>query len=152
NRFSYLALADVSTVKQGASVVAIGNPGDGMQFSVTRGIVSAIGLRPNAGRGTWIQTDAQINPGNSDGPLLNAQGAVIGINTQKVIEKRLSGISLALSAGDLLTVLNKFYPERGAKASEMIQPTIDLLPPSVASSLPIIGAAPPTGPAVGTVE
>ena len=54
----HLALADASTVRQGENVLAIGNPGDAMLFSVTKGIVSAVGQFPNAGPGTWIQTDA----------------------------------------------------------------------------------------------
>ena len=71
-----------------------------MLFSVTKGIVSAVGKFPNAGPGTWIQTDAAINPGNSGGPLLNSRGEVIGINTQKLMKKDVSGIGFALSATD----------------------------------------------------
>jgi S1-C subfamily serine protease len=117
NGFPFLPLADTSSVRQGDTVFAIGNPGDGMKFSVTRGIVSAVGLFPSAGRGTWIQTDAQINPGNSGGPLLNAQGEVIGISTQKVSKKNVSGISFALSAGDALSVMSKFYHEERVQLS-----------------------------------
>ena len=106
----HLALADASTVRQGESVLAIGNPGDAMLFSVTKGIVSAVGKFPDAGPGTWIQTDTPINPGNSGGPLLNSRGEVIGINTQKLIKKNVAGIGFALSATDLLEVLHRFYP------------------------------------------
>ncbi len=106
----HLVLADASTVRQGESVLAIGNPGDAMLFSVTKGIVSAVGKFPSAGPGTWIQTDTPINPGNSGGPLLNAHGEVIGINTQKLIKKNVAGIGFALSATDLLEVLRRFYP------------------------------------------
>src|SRR6267154_3596714 len=106
----HLTLADASTVHQGESVIAIGNPGDAMLFSVTKGIVSAVGKFPSAGPGTWIQTDTPINPGNSGGPLLNAHGEVIGINTQKLIKKNVAGIGFALSATDLLEVLRRFYP------------------------------------------
>lgn len=108
--FPHLTLADAATVRQGESVIAIGNPGDAMLFSVTKGIVSAVGKFPNAGPGTWIQTDAPINPGNSGGPLLNPRGEVIGINTQKLIKKNVTGIGFALSATDLLNVLERFYP------------------------------------------
>ena len=106
----HLALADASTVRQGESVLAIGNPGDAMLFSVTKGIVSAIGKFPDAGPGTWIQTDTPINPGNSGGPLLNSHGEAFGINTQKLIKKNVAGIGFALSATDLLEVLHRFYP------------------------------------------
>jgi len=108
--FPHLALASASAVRQGENVLAIGNPGDAMLFSATKGIVSAVGKFPNAGPGTWIQTDAPINPGNSGGPLLNLHGEVIGINTQRLIKKNVTGIGFALSAGDVLEVLRRFYP------------------------------------------
>jgi S1-C subfamily serine protease len=115
--FPHLALADAATVKQGEEVLAIGNPGDAMLFSVTKGIVSAVGIFANAGPGTWIQTDTPINPGNSGGPLLNNRGEVIGINTQKLIKKNVTGIGFALSASDLLEVLHRFYPNISAVSS-----------------------------------
>jgi serine protease Do len=106
----HLRLTDALSVRQGENVFAIGNPGDAMLFSVTKGIVSAVGTFPNAGPGTWIQTDTPINPGNSGGPLLNSRGEVIGINTQKLIKKGVTGIGFALSSTDLLEVLHRFYP------------------------------------------
>jgi S1-C subfamily serine protease len=115
--FPHLALADAATVKQGENVLAIGNPGDAMLFSVTKGIVSAVGKFANAGPGTWIQTDTPINPGNSGGPLLNSHGEVIGINTQKLVKKNVTGIGFALSATDLLEVLHRFYPNVSATHS-----------------------------------
>ena len=108
--FPHLTLADTSTVRQGENVLAIGNPGDAMLFSVTKGIVSAVGRFSSAGPGTWIQTDTPINPGNCGGPLLNGRGEVIGINTQKLIKKNVTGIGFALSSSDLLEVLHRFYP------------------------------------------
>jgi S1-C subfamily serine protease len=108
--FAHLALADAQTVRQGESVLAIGNPGGAMQFSMTKGIVSAVGKFREAGSGTWVQTDAPVNPGNSGGPLLNMRGEVVGINTLKLIKKNATGIAFALSASDLLDVLHRFYP------------------------------------------
>jgi S1-C subfamily serine protease len=112
NKFPYLTLADTAFVQQGESVFAIGNPGDAMLFSVTKGIVSAVGKFDSAGPGTWIQTDTPINPGNSGGPLLNSRGEVIGINTQKLVKKNVTNIGFALSATDLLNVLRSFYPAK----------------------------------------
>jgi S1-C subfamily serine protease len=120
--FPHLTLADASTVHQGENVLAIGNPGDAMLFSVTKGIVSAVGEFPSAGPGIWIQTDTPINPGNSGGPLLNSRGEVIGINTQKLIKKDVTGIGFALSATDLLEVLHRFYPN--------VVPTVEKKPAS----------------------
>ena len=115
--FPHLTLADATTVRQGESVLAIGNPGDAMMFSVTKGVVSAVGKFASAGPGTWIQTDAPINPGNSGGPLLNSRGEVIGINTEKLVKKDVNGIGFALSASDVLEVLHRFYPNISSTSS-----------------------------------
>src|SRR5690349_20638013 len=80
-----LSLADSTQVEVGDPVVAIGNP-FGLERTVTTGIVSALQRAVKAPNGYSIdhviQTDAAINHGNSGGPLLNARGAVIGINSQ----------------------------------------------------------------------
>src|SRR5690349_4756010 len=65
DEFPYLSLTAASNVRQGETVIAIGNPGGAMPFAVTKGIVSAVGKFSAAGQGIWIQTDATINPGNS---------------------------------------------------------------------------------------
>jgi S1-C subfamily serine protease len=76
---------DVSTLRVGQRVIAIGNP-FGLAGTMTQGIVSALGRSIPASNGfsipEAIQTDAAINPGNSGGPLLNESGQVIGINDQ----------------------------------------------------------------------
>jgi serine protease Do len=65
----------------GQLVFAIGSP-EGLQNSVTMGVVSALARQPDATKPlTYIQTDAPINPGNSGGPLVDMNGAVLGINT-----------------------------------------------------------------------
>ena len=80
-----ISLGDSDEVKVGDEVVAIGNP-FGLERSVTAGIVSALQreiVSPNNFPiDQVIQTDAAINRGNSGGPLLNAAGEVIGVNTQ----------------------------------------------------------------------
>ncbi|MEK6671907.1 MAG: DegQ family serine endoprotease [Nitrospirota bacterium] len=78
---SVAPLGDSDSVKEGESVIAIGNP-FGLSATVTAGIVSAKGRVIGAGPyDDFIQTDASINPGNSGGPLMNFHGEVIGINT-----------------------------------------------------------------------
>jgi S1-C subfamily serine protease len=119
--FPHLTLADLTTVRQGQTVIAIGNPGLGIPFSVTKGIVSAIGRKSDAGRGTWIQTDAAINPGNSGGPLLNGYGEVVGMNTSRIVRIGFQSISFALSATDLLEVLQRFYPNLSASQTAASQ-------------------------------
>lgn len=77
---------DSNQLRPGQTVLAFGSPFGYFQFSVTRGIISALN-RPNPYTddprkpGDFIQTDAAINPGNSGGPLVDAHGEVIGINT-----------------------------------------------------------------------
>jgi serine protease Do len=81
-----IAWGDSTKLEPGQTVLAFGSPFGYFQFSVTRGIVSAVN-RPNPYSdnprkpGGYIQTDAAINPGNSGGPLVNARGEVIGVNT-----------------------------------------------------------------------
>jgi serine protease Do len=105
-----LSLSTLASIKVGQSVIAIGNPGLGLQNTVTRGIVSAVGPDPLLGPGIWIQTDAAINPGNSGGPLLNARGDVIGMNTVKVVKEGVQGLGFALSSQDILDVVQRFFP------------------------------------------
>jgi len=80
-----LPLGNSDKVPVGEPVVAIGNP-LGYDFSITSGIVSAVGRSLQAPNGqtipNGIQTDAAINPGNSGGPLIDSTGHVIGINEQ----------------------------------------------------------------------
>src|SRR6267143_1887581 len=151
--FPHLALADAGSVRQGESVLAIGNPGDAMLFSVTKGIVSAVGKFPNAGRGTWIQTDAPINPGNSGGPLLNTRGEVIGINTLKLVKKNVTGIGFALSATDLLEVLHRFYPNLALAKHGAAQAATPPVPANNGESSEALKTASPfIADAVGTVS
>ncbi len=76
-----LQFGDSDALRVGEWVMAIGNP-LGFHHSVTAGIVSALGRNIRSGAfDDFIQTDASINLGNSGGPLLNAKGNVIGINT-----------------------------------------------------------------------
>ena len=78
------ALGDSDKVAVGDWAIAMGNPlGEQFSFSVTLGIVSAVGRTggPGGNINDFIQTDAPINMGNSGGPLVNIRGEVIGINT-----------------------------------------------------------------------
>ncbi|MEN6452415.1 MAG: trypsin-like peptidase domain-containing protein [Thermoguttaceae bacterium] len=92
--------------KQGEDVAAFGNP-QALDFSVTRGIVSAIREAAflndlDLGKrfeGTWIQTDASISPGNSGGPLVNYRGEVVGINTFSRIKSQ--NLNFAISCLDI---------------------------------------------------
>jgi serine protease Do len=103
SNFPSVPWGDSSGLRPGQTVLAFGNP-FGFRFTVTRGIVSALN-RPNPYStdarkpGGFIQTDAAINQGNSGGPLVDARGEVVGINTFLISPSgAFSGMGFAIPA------------------------------------------------------
>ncbi|MCX8116570.1 MAG: trypsin-like peptidase domain-containing protein [Desulfobacterota bacterium] len=105
-QFPFLKLGDSDAVEVAEPVIAIGNP-FGLSFTVTSGIVSAVGRTTPDGKEGLIQTDAAVNPGNSGGPLLNLQGEVIGINTMIYASKGggFMGVAFAIPVNKAKTLL-----------------------------------------------
>jgi S1-C subfamily serine protease len=111
-----LALADSSATQVGDAAYAIGNP-FGLNWTLTTGVVSALNRQikaPNeATIGHVIQTDAALNPGNSGGPLINASGAVIGINSQIAsatgAQGGSTGVGFALPSNSVKTFLQRSH-------------------------------------------
>jgi serine protease Do len=99
-------VGDVTTLKVGAWVVAIGAP-FGLDNTVTAGIVSAK-QRDTGDYLPMIQTDVAINPGNSGGPLLNMRGEVVGINSQIYSRSGgFMGISFAIPIDEAVRVADQ---------------------------------------------
>ena len=100
-------LGDSKTIQVGQQVIAIGNALGEYQNTVTAGIISGTGRSVTASDGTgynvetltdMIQTDAAINSGNSGGPLVNAAGEVIGINTATSSTAENMGFAIPISS------------------------------------------------------
>nr|WP_106782009.1 trypsin-like peptidase domain-containing protein [Lysinibacillus timonensis] len=122
---------DSDVLKQGETVIAIGNP-LGLDFygSVTTGVISgtdrAVPVDLNAdGTQDWetevLQTDAAINPGNSGGALVNIVGDLIGINSMKIAESTVEGLGFAIPINTVIPVIEEL--ERNG---EVRRPTLGI--------------------------
>ncbi len=114
-------IANSTSVAVGETAIAIGSPLGTYTETVTKGIVSGLGREVTVADETTgrpvkltglIQTDAAINPGNSGGPLLDASGAVIGINT--AIASSAQGLGFAIPINDAADLIAKATSGQGA--------------------------------------
>ncbi|MBW2605990.1 MAG: trypsin-like peptidase domain-containing protein, partial [Deltaproteobacteria bacterium] len=116
-RTPFIEPADVKRLSHGQTLYAIGSPmGLNLRHTVTSGVFS--GFRefkegPHEA-GAYIQTNAQINKGNSGGPLITQEGKVIGINTWKFAGQKVEGLGFAIpidiALDEFETYLGKNYP------------------------------------------
>ena len=142
-----MRIGDVSKLKVGEWVIAIGSP-FGLESTVTAGIVSAKS-RDTGDLLPLIQTDVAINPGNSGGPLINMRGEVVGINSQ--IYSRSGGymgISFSIPIDEATRVSDQLRAG-GRVIRGRIGVVIDPVTREVAES---IGLGKPTGALVRSVE
>lgn len=127
--FTPLAIGDSSDVSVGEAVIAIGYPlGEelGLEPTVSRGIISAK-------RDDYLQTDASLNPGNSGGPLLDANGNVIGVITARVEStetgRPVTGIGFAIPVNEVRQDLAGLVSSGSASSAATATP-LPTIPPT----------------------
>jgi serine protease Do len=131
----FLKLGDSESIRQGQMVFALGNP-LGLEDSLSMGVVSSIArqLQPDD-RVIYIQTDAAINPGNSGGPLVDIDGAVVGINTFILSQSRGSeGLGFAVPSNIVRYVVDQLK-EHGVVSRGDIGIDAQTLTPGLAAGL-----------------
>ena len=127
-----VVLGDSDTLRAGQWVCAIGNP-LGYVHSVTVGVVSYLGRKLfDQSLDAYIQTDAAISLGNSGGPLIDAQGRVVGITT--AVSAQAANIGFAVPIGQVLPVLGQLR-ERGRVSRGFIAIGLTTLTPAFRRAL-----------------
>jgi serine protease Do len=97
----FIRPADAGKLKVGDTLYAIGTP-EGFSQTVTSGILSSF-------RDGYIQTNAQISPGNSGGPLINSEGKAVGINTSKIVADGVEGIGFAIPMNFVVQEYDQYF-------------------------------------------
>jgi len=121
--------------RQGQVVLAVGSP-EGLDNTMTIGIVSAVGRQPHPDFPMlYIQTDAAINPGNSGGPLLDVEGQLIGINSYMLSESgRNQGLGFAVPAGVVRYIYGQLRTH-GSVRQSLVGVRVQTLTPGLAQGL-----------------
>ena len=104
--------SDSTNLALGSTVDAIGHP-SGLEFTITKGIISALRKRESSynigGQEVlFIQTDAAINPGNSGGPLF-LEDKVIGVNNNKIVSNTVEGLGFAIHFSEVNLFLDEEF-------------------------------------------
>ena len=144
NAISIAKLGDSGNLRLGEPVVAIGNA-LGYGQSVTGGWVSALNrevVLENGSTGVFIQTDAAINPGNSGGALLNMNGEVIGINSNKIGGSVIEGMGYAIPISAAQPILEELMLKETRE--KVVGPTgyLGIVPQSVTAEVALIYGMP----------
>jgi S1-C subfamily serine protease len=136
-----IAVGDSAKLEVGDGVVAIGSP-YGLEETVTSGIVSALHRQMESPNGFTIndsiQTDAAINHGNSGGPLLNAQGQVVGVNAQIRSDSGGSdGVGFAIPSNTVKSIVSQLLAS-GEVEHAFLGIGLQTIPASVAEQLDLV--------------
>ncbi len=131
----FIPLPNAFHFRLGQTVIAIGAP-EGLDHTVTRGIISAVGRQPDVDRPmVYVQTDAPINPGNSGGPLIDRNGNLVGINTFIVTSGGGSeGLGFAIPEPIVRFVFHELR-ERGSVSNVTIGAHAQTITPALAAGL-----------------
>ncbi len=144
-----VTIGDSKTITTGQQVIAIGNALGQYQNTITSGIISGTGRSVTAYASDYssaenlsdmIQTDAAINAGNSGGPLVNAAGQVIGINTATSSDA--DGIGFAIPISSVKGMLNNIIKNNSSKRAYMGVYYVNITPDvAVTYDLPVTSGA-----------
>ena len=120
-----LTFGDVSGIGPGHALAVAGYPPSVNRTpSVVSGLLSKFVRDPSFGAGTYIQTDAAVNPGNSGGPVFDRCGAVVGLVVAKLVHTEIEGISWAVAQNTIEAMLPSLRSSPAASAAE---PSYDAL-------------------------
>lgn len=114
---AHLPAGDSTQLRAGELVVAVGNP-LGFTGALTSGVIHGVGPVRGLGRRDWVQADVRLAPGNSGGPLANARGEAVGLNTM-ILGLPRRALALAVPARDIARFLTG---ERGASLGVTLRP------------------------------
>ena len=136
--FPALTIGDSSALRVGDTAIAIGNPGGELcPWSLSQGVISSLNREVTVDDFdshivdlTMLQTDAQVNPGNSGGPLCNDQGEVIGIVSRKMTDYE--GLGLAIPINAAMELVNAYL---GTGSTEHIVSKVSKARPQIGVSV-----------------
>ena len=122
-------------MKVGETVYAVGNPLGELDYTMTKGIISALDRVINVDSTTRInmfQIDAAVNSGNSGGPVYNSRGEVIGIVTAKYSLTGVEGLGFAIPINDVVDIINQLMTSGYVRGKPSLGVTVRTITPEAA--------------------
>ena len=128
-------LGDSDALAVGQRVYAVGNPTGELNFSMTRGVISARDRLVTTGESTlanMLQFDAAVNSGSSGGPVYNAYGQVVGVTTAKYAADGVEGLGFAIPSADACAIANQLITKGYVSGKAYLGLTLQSVTPSAA--------------------
>ena len=123
-------LGDSDAMRVGQNIYTVGNPLGELTYTMTSGIISALGRRITTDEAVIVnmfQVDAAINNGNSGGPVYNTSGQVIGVVTAKYSQYGMEGLGFAIPINDAVRISNDLI-EKGYVTGKAYRTSLPALP------------------------